>query len=293
MTTVPWFPDMALSTSLGQSAPQAPVATVPFYQGILDLAPETLLASWADKPALDDPRAGLVLGCPSFLRYVRATREWLALSDATARLLSVLNTAERSVEEVILSLNVGGERQELGVAIAADWSADHRLTHLRVYHDLRLFPNLPVHIPAISPQLDLVLPAAVDANHTALAAGDIEAILDSYEDNAVVRTFDGAPHVYSGKEELRRLQSLPRVPGARPAVQLCAAVDDGHACAVEYQVTHFAEPLPDRVGIDVYERGPTGKIQAERSYIVSPPSQTVSPLTRVPRENVALVAGHE
>jgi hypothetical protein len=62
----------------------------------------------------------------------------------------------------------------------------------------------------------------------------------------------------------------------KPQVTICAATDDGHSCAVEYTVTHFFEPKPDQVGITVYERGASGRISAERSYLVSCPSRGIS-----------------
>ena len=54
----------------------APVL-VPFYGAIRDLDNEALLACWANAPALDDPRAGLVSGAEAFTRWVQTTRGWL------------------------------------------------------------------------------------------------------------------------------------------------------------------------------------------------------------------------
>ena len=282
---MPWLPEVLLSNELAPTSAREAGRTVPFYTGILDVAPDTLLASWSAEPRVDDPRAGVVTGAESFLDYVVGTREWLALGDAAVREVSLLHTPVRSVEEVVLQLFVGGERQELPVAVVAESDAEHRLTSIRIYHSLwPLFPNQPVHSPLIGAHDGLVLPRQVQLNQEARAAADLDALLDTYEDDAVVQGAGAGHHghhgteVYHGREELRRLYSAPTVAGTRPKVKICTATDDGNRCAVEYQVTHFSEPQPDQVGITVYERGASGRIRSERSYLVSRPSTVVSEL---------------
>ena len=53
----------------------------------------------------------------------------------------------------------------------------------------------------------------------------------------------------------------------------CTAVDDGHACALEYNVVHWgATELPPQAGVAVYVRGQSGKLAAARIYDdVDPP----------------------
>jgi hypothetical protein len=212
--------------------------------------------------------------------------------------VSLLHTTTRSVEEVVLQLCAAGERHELGVAVVAEWDADHRLTSIRIYHSLwPLFPNHPVHIPQIAEEghrfgasQQIVLPQQVQLNRDARAAGDLDALLDTYEDDAVVHPSSAGGHVnsgtedvYSGKDELRRLLSGPTVTGTQPSVRVSAAVGSGRLCAVEYQVTHFSEPRPDQVGVTVYELGESGRISRERSYLVSRPSTVVGELVNSAR----------
>ena len=287
-----WLPEDLLSNEPAPTWAREAGRTVPFYTGILDVPPDTLLASWSAEPRVDDPRAGVVTGAQAFLEYVVGTREWLALGDAAVRQVSLLRTAVRSVEEVVLHLFVGGERQDLPVAVVAEWDAEHRLTSIRIYHSLwPLFPNQPVHSPLIGAHDGLVLPRQVQLNQDARAAADLDALLETYEDDAVVhgagagagdRGHNGT-EVYRGREELRRLFSAPTVAGTRPTVRICTATDDGRRCAVEYQVTHFSEPQPDQVGITVYECGASGRIRSERSYLVSRPSTVVSELVNSTR----------
>jgi hypothetical protein len=57
------------------------------------------------------------------------------------------------------------------------------------------------------------------------------------------------------------------------ALEHCALIDDGRACALEYNVVQWGKTeLPPQAGIAVYVRGETGKLAAARIYDdVSPP----------------------
>jgi uncharacterized protein YbjT (DUF2867 family) len=68
---MPWSPE-----------PSTDHALVPFYDGILHMAPDDLLGSWAGRPALDEPRAGRVDGVDAFVRWATQTRRWLLDADA-------------------------------------------------------------------------------------------------------------------------------------------------------------------------------------------------------------------
>jgi hypothetical protein len=306
---VPWSPELlAADGRLTTPGPGIP-DPVPFYRGVQELAPLALLASWAGEPHLYDPRVGAVSGA-GFADYLRTTREWLALGDATVRQVSLLTTEFRSVEEVVLELTVGGERQQLPVAVVAEHDSEHRLTAVRIYHSLwPLFSNHHAHTPLIEPGPAVVLPDFLQRNHEARAAGDLAAVLESYEDDAVVQTTTGGVHSFHGRDEIRRLFSVPSIPGVKPVVQLCAVTDDGRSCAVEYRVvTHLSEPEPDQFGVTVHTRGRSGRIATERDYLVccpSAPSGSISTdplgagatpparLALVPRENPALEVSRE
>ena len=47
----------------------------------------------------------------------------------------------------------------------------------------------------------------------------------------------------------------------------CALVDDGRACALEYNVVGWGQTqLPPQAGVAVYVRGQSGKLAAARVY---------------------------
>jgi hypothetical protein len=50
-------------------------------------------------------------------------------------------------------------------------------------------------------------------------------------------------------------------------LEACALVDDGHACALEYNVVRWGRTqLPPQAGVAVYVRGQSGKLAAARVY---------------------------
>ena len=55
--------------------------------------------------------------------------------------------------------------------------------------------------------------------------------------------------------------------------EACALVDDGRACALEYNVARWGKTqLPPQAGVAVYVRGQSGKLAAVRIYDdVDPP----------------------
>jgi hypothetical protein len=275
---MPWSAEPLVTDSLFRTPSPGRPERLPFYRGILELPLDVLLSSWSGEPHLYDPRAGLVTGS-EFADYLARTREWLALGDASLRPVSAFSAAGRSVEEVIVELTVGGERQELPVAVVAEQDAEQLLTSVRIYHSLwPLFANHRAATPVVDPGPAVPLPAVVRRNQQARAAEDLASLLDTYEDDAAVQTSSGGLRSFHGREEIRRLFAMPSIPGVKPVVQLCSATDDGHSCAVEYRVvTPLSEPDPDQVGVTVYVLGETGRIATERAYVMGCSSTQPAP----------------
>jgi hypothetical protein len=174
-----------------------------------------------------------------------------------------------------------------------------------------------VHVPAIPAQDHVRLPSVIRQNQRAREAEDADAILATYEGDAVVCMSGYGPHALStalgsggavtsvGADELRRLYATPSVAGTKPVVEIRTATDDGRRCAVEFQVTRFFDPHPEQVGLTVFELGATGRIARERSDRVArsaplpadvwsdparPPGRIArrAHLALVPRENAEL-----
>lgn len=253
-------------------------AHVPFYDGVLRMDPDELLACWAGEPNLDEPRSGRVAGADRLLEWARETRRWLVGADAAIRSVYVLRTPTRTVEEVAVDLTIDGERRELPVAIVGELDGGG-LTAVRIYHSMwPLTRGHEVREPLLSRDPSIVVPDSVGDYQRALAAGDLDGILGAYEDDATAREPAGGPYVFTGKESLRHIYSLQFADGAGIPLQHCTITDDAVACALEYHVGRWGHTaIEPQAGVAVYQRGESGKIAFARIYDdIDPPAASDS-----------------
>jgi hypothetical protein len=230
-------------------------------------SPQDLLGSWADEPRLDDPRLGRVVDREGFEEWVTSTQRWLLEHGAQLRPVDVIKTPERSVEEVGIDLTIEGKPRELPVAVAVDKTADGDLTAIRIYHSMwPLTEDHRVREPMLDGDRDLLGPDVVGDYQRALEAGDLKAILATYEDDAVMREAGGA-HAYGGREHLRRIYELEFANGGGIGLERCQITDDGRACGLEYNFVRWGvTEVPRQAGLAVYVRGRTGKLALARIY---------------------------
>lgn len=274
---MPWLlQSSTLTTDMEGRALDHPY--VPFYEGILEMPSEGLLESWADQPDLDEPRSKSVEGANAFVRWAAQTREWLVGADAATRPVYLIVTHIRTVEEVAIDLTIDGERRELPVAIVADRNS-LGLTAIRVYHSM--WPLIRGHLvrsPLLRSNPNITIPDVVGDYQRALAAGDLEGILATYQDDAVVREPAGGSYVFTGKEAVRHIYTLQFADGAGIPLQHCTVTDDGIACALEWNATKWGHtPIEPQAGIAIYQRGQSGKLACARIYDdLSPPTASDS-----------------
>jgi SnoaL-like domain len=274
---MPATPDVSTPTTSARPRTTEP-AHVPFYDGVLHMGADELLACWATDPNLDEPRSGRVAGVDRFVGWAQQTREWLLSADAAIRPVYVLVTPTRTVEEVAIDLTLDGERRELPVAIVGACDGGG-LTALRIYHSMwPLTRGHEVRRPLLSRDPSIVVPDAIGDYQRALAAGDLEGILAAYEDGATAREPAGGQYVFTGKDSLRHIYSLQFADGAGIPLQHCTMTDDGIACALEYHVGRWGHAaIEPQAGVAVYERGTSGKIAFARIYDdIDPPAASDS-----------------
>jgi SnoaL-like protein len=108
----------------------------------------------------------------------------------------------------------------------------------------------------------------------ALAAGDLEAVLATYEEDAYAREPSGGEYVYRGKEKLREVYTAQFANGGGIPLELCTVTDDGVRCAVEYNCVRWGvTEIPPQAGVAIYERGSSGRLAGGRIYDdVEPPA---------------------
>jgi len=275
---MPWMPKF-FSAPIAEARRAAEAAhtndAVPFYEGIMAEEHEALVRSFAGEPLVHDPRVGHVEGARGLRAYVSGTVAWLRERDAVVENVALTLTPNRTVEEVVLYLIEAGRRVELPVAVVTDRNPDRTIKTIRVYHSMwPLTGGHRVREPLLPLDPTVAAPDVVGEYQRALAAGDLEAVLATYEDDAYVREPSGGEYVYRGKEKLREVYSFQFANGGGIPLEHCTVTDDGVRCAVEYNCVRWGvTEIPPQAGVAVYERGASGRLAGGRIYDdVDPPA---------------------
>ncbi len=101
----------------------------------------------------------------------------------------------------------------------------------------------------------------------ALAAGDVDAIMATFEPDGYAREPAGREFVHRGRDDLHALYEWFFSNGGGIELEHCALVHDGRACALEYNVVRWGQTeLPPEAGVAVYVQGESSKIAAARIY---------------------------
>ena len=248
-----------------------------------------LHAAFSGEPAVDDPLGGRVRGAQAFDSFVAERQAWLQARSARLSPRRTTRGADRTVAEAVLDLREGDKAIELPIAVVADRAPDGRARAIRVYHSLwplegkhRVRPPLLPLDPAVHPT------GAVAAYQRALAAGDLEAILASFEPDGYFREPSGGVYVHRGPTELRAF--MAQILGAGGiGIEHATLTDDGVVAAIEFNAVRFGRrPLTPQAGLAVYERG--------RAAASPPPASTTTSTSRCSplpsRPTAARVADH-
>jgi hypothetical protein len=101
----------------------------------------------------------------------------------------------------------------------------------------------------------------------------VDSIVSTFEPDGYAREPAGGEYIHSGLDGLRAFYNRLFSDGGGIPLEHCAVVDDGEACALEYNVVRWGQTeLPPQAGLAVYVRGESGKLAAARIYDdVEPP----------------------
>jgi SnoaL-like domain len=277
---MPWMPEVfsaPIAEAIRHRDAESANDAVSYYEGIMANQPEALVRSFAGEPRVNDPRVGHVEGAMELRAFVSGTADWLRERDAVVENVALTRTSTRTVEEVVLHLlSDSGVRVELPVAIVSDRNPDRTIKTIRVYHSMwPLTGSHRVREPLLPPDPNIVVSDVVVGEYQrALAAGDLEAVLATYEADAYAREPSGGEYVYRGKEKLREVYSAQFANGGGIPLEHCTLTDDGVRCAIEYNCVRWGvTELPPQAGVAVYERGSSGRLAGGRIYDdVEPPA---------------------
>jgi hypothetical protein len=264
---MPWDPELFSAPLLQQleERKQRELETVPFFDGLASGEFDALLGSFAGVPELHHPVRGRIRGEREFRAFVDEMNGWLAQRNASVEDVEYIHGERRGVGEVVLHFDGG---VAVPFAVVADRQANGRIDELRIY-----FSNWPLtgrHLnrpPLLQPDPELRESDVVGEYQRALSAGDVDAVLAAFEPDAYAREPAGPDYVHRGTDGLRAFYEQLFSNGGGIPLEHCAVVDDGRACALEYNVVRWGTTgLPPEAGVAVYVRGDSGKLAAARIY---------------------------
>jgi SnoaL-like domain len=268
---MPWIPELfsapALDRIRRESADARAAAPVPYFDGVRSGEIDALVGSFAGEPELHHPVRGRVRGRREFERFVPEINAWLIERNAVFSPVERILTPRRGIEETVMTLDGDKGRVEVPVAVAADRNDDGRIVELRIYWSMWPISGEHHHrAPLLGSDPDLREPDVVGDYQRALASGDADAVVATFEADAYVREPSGRGYVHSGHDELLALYRRFLAHGGI-ALEHCALTDDGRACALEYNILRWGRTdVAPEAGVAVYVRGSSGKLASARIY---------------------------
>jgi SnoaL-like domain len=268
---MPWVPELFTAPALQrllEKRRRDELVAVPFFDGLIAGEPDALVKSFAGEPELYDPVRGRVKGAQAFKAFVAQTSAWLVQRNVSVEDVEHVVLEGRGFEEVVLHFDGETGRVDLPFAIVADRPSDGRIDELRIYYSgwplTGRHANRP---PLLQRDPELRESDVVAKYQRALAAGDVDAIVAAFEPDGYAREPAGGQYIHRGPEGLRAFYELLFSNGGGIPLENCALVDDGRACALEYNVVRWGKTeLPPEAGVAVYVRGQSGKLAAARVY---------------------------
>ena len=268
---MPWLPELfgaAALERLQDTRRRDTLVAVPFFDGLLAGQPDALVESFAGEPELYDPVLGRVKGEPAFRAYAERMSAWLVQRTVSVEDAGHVILEGRGFEDVVLHFEGETGRVDLPLAVVADRRPDGRIGELRIYHSSwPLTGRHAIRSPLLQHDPALGGSDVVSEYQRALAAGDVDAIVAAFEPDGYAREPAGGQYVHRGADALRSFYEELFSNGGGIPLEHCTLIDDGRACALEYNVVRWGRTqLPPQAGVAVYVRGPSGRLAAARIY---------------------------
>ena len=272
---MPWFPDFANAVGLARTQTRTSGLDDPVmaYFNALNRGDVHALESvWPGEVVIYDPRAGVVRGHRHLREFVHHNQAWLAQRSAKVETVASTVVGGRAVVELLAHLAGNGPVVAWPIAVVAE-STDDESVVFRTYCsqwpvDGQRHLRPPILGTGAAQPGDVV-----GRYHSALNAGDTEAIVAAFAPDGCYREPIGNDSFHRGTTELRSFFTRCFSAGGGIQLQHCAVTDDGVRCALEYNCIRWgSRDLPSQAGIGVYERSPDGLLAAVRIYddIVGP-----------------------
>lgn len=255
------------------------LTTVPYFDGLVSGELDALVDSFSGEPEVHHPVRGRIKGTRAFAAHVAEMNAWLAERNVSVEDVLRVVTERRGFEEVVLHLDGAEGRVALPLAIVVDHRDGAQLDEVRMYFST--WPLTGRHAtrpPLLQPDPDLDESDVVGAYQRALAAGDTDAVVATFEPYGYAREPAGDPHVHRGHDGLRAFYAHLFSAGGGIPLEHCAVVDDGRTCALEYNVVRWGRTaMAPEAGVAVYVRGESGRLAAARIYDDTEPPLSPGP----------------
>src|SRR5690242_10758463 len=183
----------------------APTNATGAYLGRLIAGDRAAIAGgFAGAPSVDDPFAGAVRGGAALDAFVAERHAWLAARAARLTAGPITRAGGRTVVEAVLRLRQDGRDVDLPIAVVGDDAAGGRVRALRVYHSFwPLEGKHRVRSPLLPADPNAHVTGAIADYQRALAAGNVDAIVATFEPDGYFREPSGEPWVHRGQAQLR------------------------------------------------------------------------------------------
>jgi hypothetical protein len=243
-----------------------------YLPALVSAQSEQLVRRLGGRATVDDPLFGRASGMPALARYLDKAAAWLTSRGGSFEVLAFTTGSDRDVTEGTLTLTSEGNRVALPVAVVAERRPE-REVEIRLYYSTKAIHGAPTTRAPLVPRDDeLAVPPPVALHLQALARGDVDGVIASFENGGTLR--DPAGETYAKEGEGGSLRAfyekhLGSRPAGAPGVEVLkgARADDGRTCALEYTVTRLhGRDVSPQPGLAVYERGESGLLRTARLY---------------------------
>jgi hypothetical protein len=249
------------------AAPATPDASEAYLGRLVAGDRAAIAAGFSGEPAIDDPFASAVRDRAALDVFVAERHAWLAARGARLTLGPITRGTTRTIVEAVLHLRHEGRDVELPIAVVGEQAPGGKVRALRVYHSFwPLEGHHRVRPPLVARDPNAHVMGIVGDYQNALALGDADAIVATFESDGYFREPSGEPYVHRGQAALTAFMRQMLSAGG-VGIEHLTVTDDGVRCAIEFDAVRFgSRPIPPQAGLAVYERGPSGRLHAARIY---------------------------